>query len=59
VAVLLVGSAGAVMFIVALMAMVWGRATLANLGVGLLGVLFMIPAALALFARAFDEHRRR
>jgi hypothetical protein len=56
--VLLLGSAGAVMFIVALLAMIWGRATLTNLAVGLVGVVCMAPAAIGLLARALESRAR-
>jgi lysozyme len=53
--VLLVGAAGAVMFVGALVAMVYGKATLANLAIGLLGVVCMAPAGLKLLLKLFGE----
>ena len=54
---LLAGAAGALMFIGALLAMVYGKATLVNLAVGLVGVLCMVPAGLRLLLGLFGEGR--
>jgi hypothetical protein len=54
-AVLLVGLFGAAMFVGALAAMIYGRATLGNLAIGLLGVVCMVPAGLKLLLKVFGE----
>lgn len=48
-----VGLAGAAMFVSALAAMIYGEATLANLAIGLIGVVCMAPAGLQLLLKAF------
>lgn len=53
--VLLVGLAGAVMFVGSLAAMVYGKATLSNLVIGLLGVICMAPAGLKLLMGWFGQ----
>jgi hypothetical protein len=52
---MLVGLAGAAMFIGALAATLYGRATPGNLALGLLGVICMVPAGLQLLLKLFGE----
>jgi lysozyme len=52
---LLVGLGGVVMFVGSLAAMVYGKATLTNLVIGLLGVVCMAPAGLKLLLKLFGE----
>ena len=53
--VLVVGVVGALMFVGALLAMIYGKATLVNLGIGLVGVVCMVPAGLRLLLTLFGE----
>jgi len=53
--VLVVGGVGALMFMGALLAMIYGRATLLNLVIGLVGVVCMAPASLRLLLKLFGE----
>ena len=52
---LVVGVIGALMFVGALLAMVYGHATLLNLGIGLVGVVCMVPAGLRLLLGLFGD----
>jgi lysozyme len=53
--VVLVGLGGAALFVGSLFAMVYGKATLTNLVIGLLGVICMAPAGLKLLLKLFGE----
>ncbi|HTI66754.1 MAG TPA: lysozyme [Caulobacteraceae bacterium] len=53
--VLLAGLLGALMFVGALVAMIYGKATLTNLAIGLAGVVCMVPAGLRLLLKVFAE----
>ena len=50
-----VGVLGALMFVGALLAMIYGKATLVNLGIGLVGVVCMVPAGLRLLLGLFGD----